>query len=902
MLSSAKKSVPTIKQFIQPYFIEIASNGAIIAVCSRFSNLLLKRKISTFPDKDLAEVFSQLGKTSQELAFNNLTSDLPGLIDLSVSWPGTRPFVIRWTSSPVHAEEGHSGGWQLTGVKIYSDRNWETEDTRGPADRREDEMSIQARLFKYVSDIIIATDLHFQIEYWNAAAEEFYGIPAAGAIGRNIRELTRNEYLRTSGEEVFRLFQERGNWEGEVLYISGNRKKSYLLCSIGYLRDGEDKTIGIVFVQKDITERKSAQQDRKRAEIQLRQYSEQITNILESITDGFFVLDKNFRVTLWNHEAEKITRLAAGEMVGQIIWEKLPALVDTDTYLYLQKAFKKRMTVTFEQYNDHFGRWLEMSVYPSEQGLFAYFKDVSVRKEHEMLLALEKKVLELNSNNKASLQTILNYFLKGIEKIFPGMYCSVLTPNEDGQQLRHLSAPGLPAAYTQKIDGVRIGPKVGSCGTAIYRKEKVIVCDIETDPLWDEYKDIALQSGLRACWSFPIMNAKGEVLAAFAVYYKVSKSPAEQELDIIERAANLVTIIIESKKAEEELNISNERYMLATKATNDAIWDRDIHSELYFWGEGFYQQFGYKPGPKVRTRKFWETHVHPEDRPRVLKNMEKFVRDKDRDLWKDEYRFKKSDGRYALISDRGFLIFGKEGNVIRMVGSIQDITEKREMEAKLLNQELNKQNLIAQAMVDAQERERAEIGKELHDNINQILSTTKLYLELAKTDNKERLSLINRSAENIHEAIHEIRNISRSLVPSSIGDLGLLDSISDLVESIKTTRAIHVEFYPVGNFDEKISDKEKLMLFRIIQEQVNNVLKHSNARNLIIELILDEVENKIELNITDDGAGFNPENIRNRKGLGLSNIMSRANLFGGKVTIMSAPGQGCKLRVQVPVI
>ena len=223
------------------------------------------------------------------------------------------------------------------------------------------------------------------------------------------------------------------------------------------------------------------------------------------------------------------------------------------------------------------------------------------------------------------------------------------------------------------------------------------------------------------------------------------------------------------------------------------------------------------------------------------------------------------------------------------------------MEERLLKQELTKQKLIAQAMMDAQEKERAEIGKELHDNINQILSTTKLYLELAKNDNDERLSLITRSAGNIHNAIHEIRNISRSLVPASIGDLGLQDSITDLVESVKTTRAIHVEFYPVGNFDEKISDKAKLMLFRIIQEQVNNVLKHSGARNLIIELILEEMDNRIELSITDDGKGFIPEKVR-KNGLGLSNIMSRADLFGGKVTIQSAPGRGCKLRVQVPVI
>jgi PAS domain S-box-containing protein len=761
---------------------------------------------------------------------------------------------------------------------------------------------IQAGLAKYVSDIIIATDLKDSIIYWNKAAEKFYGIPIQQAIGQPFRALIRFEYSQATEEEVEKNFREKGFWDGETINISGSGKKSYLISSIRYIKDEEERITGVMVVNKDITENKLAQQERQLAEAQLRDYSAQITNILGSITDGFFVLDRNFRVTLWNHEAERITCLSAAEMVGQPIREKLPELVDADTWQSFHKAFKKKMTVTLEQYNDRSDRWLEMSVYPSEEGLFAYFKDVTIRKKQEAMLALEKKVLEQNSNKKSSLRTILNNFLKGIEKIFPGMYCSVLTLDEDGISIRHLSAPGLPAIYAHAIDGLPIGPIAGSCGTAMYRKEKVIVSDIEKDPLWSGARDLALKFGLRACWSFPVINARGDVMAAFAVYYTTAKSPATLELDIVGRAANLVTTIIESKRAEEELSISNERYMLATKASNDAIWDRDLHTGLYFWGEGFYHLFGYKPGPKVLTRKFWEMHVHPDDRTRVLKNIDRFIRRKDKGLWLEEYRFRKADSRYALISDKGFLVFGKDGRLIRMVGSMQDITEKREMEKRLLKQELNKQKIIAQAMVDAQEKERAEIGKELHDNINQILSTTKLYLELAKNDNKERLSLISRSAENIHEAIHEIRNISRSLVPASIGDLGLLDSISDLVESVRTTRAIHVEFYPVGNFDEKISDKEKLMLFRIIQEQVNNVLKHSGARNLIIELLLEDTENRIELNITDDGKVFNPEEVKGKKGLGLSNIMSRADLFGGKVTIMSAPGHGCKLRVQVPVI
>ena len=723
---------------------------------------------------NVLDVFARLGATDPSLSSDLLKGRLPSSIDVPVHREGTRPFLIRWTSTPIHFHSAgeNEGGWQLTGMKIDPDHAAATgvPESRPWKRSEKEELPIQAGLAKYVSDIIVTTDLSGQVIYWNKAAEKFYGIPAPEAIGQPIGQLVRYEYTGATEEEVSRILLERGFWEGEASYIAHDGKKSYLICSIRYVRDGKRQITGIMALNRDITENKRVQQDHNRAEDQLLQYSEQITSILESITDGFFVLDPYFRVTLWNHEAERITRLSSAEMVGQVIWEKLPELVDTDTYQSFQKAFKKKMTVTFEKYNERFGRWLEMSVYPSRQGLFAYFKDVTVRKQQEALLALEKRVLELNTSKKTPLRTILNYFLKGIQKIFPGMYCCVLNLDEDGRSVRLLSAPGLPAIYAHAIDGLSIGPKAGSCGTAMFRKETVIVSDIATDPLWEGHRDLALQFGLRACWSIPVLNDQDEVLAAFAVYYTRSKSPTDTEMDIIERAANLVTLIIGSKKAEE----------------------------------------------------------------------------------------------------------------------------------RLLKQELNKQKLIAQAIVDAQEKERAEIGKELHDNINQILSTTKLYLELAKNDDKERLSLINRSAGNIHNAIREIRNISRSLVPASIGDLGLLDSLTDFVESVRTTRAIHVEFYPVGNFDAGVSDNVKLMLFRIIQEQVNNVMKHSGARNLIIELGLEKAENRIELNITDDGKGFDPGNVPN-KGLGLSNIRSRADLFGGKVTILSAPGEGCKLRVQVPI-
>lgn len=233
----------------------------------------------------------------------------------------------------------------------------------------------------------------------------------------------------------------------------------------------------------------------------------------------------------------------------------------------------------------------------------------------------------------------------------------------------------------------------------------------------------------------------------------------------------------------------------------------------------------------------------------------------------------------------------------------KDVTTRKKQEIlleKLLKQEIDKQKMVARAVVEAQEKERAEIGKELHDNVNQILSTAKLFLEVAKNDTKERLSLIKRSAQSIHDAINEIRSISKSLVPPSISDLGLTESINDLVQNIRVSKALKVDFFIQGDIENSLNGEQKLMLFRIIQEQVNNVLRHSQATLVSISLVLGD--NTVELEITDDGKGFDMEKAHIKKGVGLSNIVSRAELFHGKVDIYSAPGEGCKLRVYIPII
>lgn len=750
--------------------------------------------------------------------------------------------------------------------------------------------------FRNTKDIIFIVDESCKIKFNTPGLEDFFYPETESWINKNGFDYLHEED-RERAREAFDSMLLNVNYTAHIdlrVRKQGSHKDEFIWMEFKGENKLADPSInGIVLSLRDVTEQVRSQQ-------KLTNYSEQITSILNSITDGFVALDKNLTIRLWNKVAEQIVGLRPRDVLGKSLMNIFDNYHDTALHVAINKAIEANRSVGFEQYIEALDKWFDASAYPYNNGIFIYFKDITERKKQDMLLALEKEVLEMNTSKNTSLKITVDHFLLGLERINKGAHCTVVLLDTDRLHIRHLSSPAFPEAFSKQIDTLSIGPKVGSCGTAMYRREKVIVGDIATDPLWEGgAREFALSFNLRACWSIPIINARQQVLGSFACYYREPMLPTDAEINLFERATNLLQMIIENKKAEERIRITNERFLWATKATNEAIWDWDVKTNVLYWGEGFFQLFGYKSGYKVNTVDVWGDHIHPDDKEKVLKGIEDFMQQKKPGRWKDEYRFRKSDGKYAVVTDKGYLIYDEEGNMVRMVGATEDITERKQLERKLLNQQIAKQKIIAQAVVDAQEKERADIGKELHDNVNQILSTAKLFLEAAKTDAEDRLPLISKSAEHIHNAINEIRTISKALVPSSINDIGLIESVSDMVHNIASSKTIKVSFSQAGDIENKLNSQQKLMIFRIIQEQVNNVLKHALAKHLIIYLVSDK--DSVYLEITDDGKGFDPDDINNKKGVGLSNIISRAELFNGKVSIVSSAGEGCKLEVKIPI-
>jgi PAS domain S-box-containing protein len=519
-------------------------------------------------------------------------------------------------------------------------------------------------------------------------------------------------------------------------------------------------------------------------------------------------------------------------------------------------------------------------------------RDITEQKYQQDMQSLELKIFEISADQDVPFKEVIKSLLEGVEAIHPDMYSSVLLLMQD-QTMRHLAGPRLPLTFLQTVDGIAIGPAVGSCGTAMYRKEAVIVSDIDHDPLWAPYLPVVQSTGLKACWSVPIIHNNGEVMGSFAIYYRHPKSPTEKEWNTILRVRNFIRLLLENNNSIEEIKRSKERYDIVTKATHDLVWDWNLETrELYRDPKGLQSVYGYSSNEPIKETKDWLAQVHPEDLQKVRDAVLDVVNTKDAKIFEVEYRFKREDGKWAHIYDRGYILRNEDGKAYRVIGAAQDITERKKLEHELLNQ----QKAINQATISVQEKERAEISKELHDNVNQVLTTTKLYLDLALANPELKDELITKSSLNIINTIAEIRQLSQSLMIPSLGDLGLIDSIEDLIENINATKKITAVFVCEEIDENSLNENQKLTLFRIVQEALNNVIRHAEATKTIVELSLRR--NQIKLGIKDDGKGFDPTAAK--KGAGLNNIRNRVYLLNGSLTVKTEPGKGCTLLVKLP--
>jgi PAS domain S-box-containing protein len=357
------------------------------------------------------------------------------------------------------------------------------------------------------------------------------------------------------------------------------------------------------------------------------------------------------------------------------------------------------------------------------------------------------------------------------------------------------------------------------------------------------------------------------------------------------------------KQASEALKESEKRFRTMIQGLHIGILLKDQHGNIQMSNEAMHNMFDVSEKDVV-NQKIWELYkdvIHEDGRPFSVDERPSIKAIATKKLVTNVVMgVKRADCEeriWIMVNADPFL--DDQGNIKHIVCAFTNITQRKKLEKKLLQDQISHQKQLTQATIDGQEKERTEIGTELHDNIGQQLTTIKLFLDMAKsTADEATIEMVSMALKGVSDVINEVRSMSRSLVPSTLKDLGLIESISELIDSITRTQLLSIELEDCGFTENHLPENLKLTMFRIVQEQLNNIVKHANAREVFIRL--SQNKGQIILELQDDGKGLELNKIR--KGLGFINIKNRAELFGGTNEIISAAGKGCLLRVTIPFV
>ncbi len=467
------------------------------------------------------------------------------------------------------------------------------------------------------------------------------------------------------------------------------------------------------------------------------------------------------------------------------------------------------------------------------------------------------------------------------------------------------------------------------------------------------------------------------------------------------------------KKGEEAIKKSNERYELISRATNDAVWDWELSTNLISGNNNLYKLYGYDRSTTTLSDEIFFSRIHPDDLERVRTKMGEALFDR-KETIVDEYRFLYPDNKYKEILSRSQVIYDEAGLPARILGAMQDITLQRQSQktmmeinnrlvlatisanlgifdwdiyqdkmvwneymyemfdmdptkfdhkfgtwlhcvhprdvskfdlfkysdnskshhfhetirifslqeeirhieiyaliikdktentksivgvCKDISETVNTEKQIARAIINTQEEERYETGQELHDNVVQVLVACLMNLNLADEHDQGLNNYLKTGIDHIKDAINEIRRLSHQLAPSNLGSISLEEMIKKLLSDMNSNDLLRISFEADLDQPDKIPSDLKLNIYRIVQEQVHNVLKHSKADAIV--LTIESGKHLLRVRIRDNGVGFNPQ--KTSFGIGLNNIKRRARVFEGEITINSSPNQGCELIVEIPI-
>lgn len=720
-------------------------------------------------------------------------------------------------------------------------------------------------LFVNSLDGIFITDEKGIIKFVSPSVTPILGYEDDEALGHNCFDYVHPEDI----ELAWRSFETERMEETKVEFISIRvRKKNgdWLWCIVrGHNLLDNPYVKGMVINFYNDTFRKKTEKALRESEARFRYQA----TILNNVTDVIVTTDKARVVTSWNHVIEKLTGITADEAIGR----PYRIVVKTD-----------------------------YSPFTSEQVLEIV--------EKEGIWRGEASFIGVDGERKILLHTISMLYDEEGNKIGLLGVGKEITERKNAQARLQASELFYRNMITYSLDGIVLTDQSGSiryCSPSITKISGYETAQLLGRKIFEFVHPADIQQALGAFdkemrkesqvsyMSLRLLHASGEWVWCTVRGHNLMDNPVFNAMVIY------FTNDSKRKAIEDKLRESEQRFRSLVQNVQMGVTMRDTSGKLIMANRAAEEMLGVGTDELSCSLEYtatWDT-IQEDGTPLMVDEHPVPVSIRTglpvRGVVMGVFRKKFNNRVWILVNTEPIL--NEEGKVIYVICSFMDITEQKQMAQLLIDQEIQKQKQITQATIDAQEKERTEIGKELHDNINQHLNTTRLYLEVAREKaSGEVLKMINLAHKNMAGIINEIRQLSQSLVPPTLGDLGLAESIQDLCDGLRRSHKYKITFSRSHFDEESIPENLKLSLFRILQEKISNIIRHSGASQISIKLQTDA--ESIFLTIVDNGKGFDTQTVR--EGLGLNNIRTRVALFNGKMEIKTAPGEGFTLNVTIP--
>jgi PAS domain S-box-containing protein len=672
--------------------------------------------------------------------------------------------------------------------------------------------------------------------------------------------------------------------------------------------------------------------ERKRAAEELARANEILRSILSNMGDAVIVANNEGKFLLFNPAAERMLGTGAAQ-IPAMEWPRRCGLYMPDKvthFLYDQLPLVR--SLRGEDVNDveifvrhdklPKGLWTRVNGRPLRGpngellGGVIVCRDINQIKEEEFFRAGQSRVLEMIATH-APLADVLTSLVLLMEGQAEGLRCSILLLNRDGKHVRHGAAPNLPDIYVKAVDGAPIGPRNGSCGTAMFMRKPVVVTDVMTDPLWSDYRELAKISGLSACWSTPILSSRGEVLGSFAMYREEKRGPRPEEDRLTEIATHIAGIAIDRQRHQEILRERDARIGLAAESAELAFWVLYPDGKDTWMSEKGRLMYGFDSNLPLSCDRIL-SRVHPDERAKVKAEYERACALQG--TFESEHRLLLPHGRTRWVIMRGRCLKDEHGNPLETIGVTVDISAQKQADLQL---QVHREEMAHRNRVSLMGEMTASFAHELNQPLTAIAnsaSAARRFFERGNLDPALLKQLLEDMVSDSKRASEVIRGI-RSLVRKETSvhtRLNLNSVISETVRLVSSD-VLNRESVVTTELDPDLPDvngdlvQVQQVLLNLIVNALDAVEGLPPDERRVIISTRSEKESVVEMTVRDFGTGLpaeRPDKIfdhffstkQKGMGMGLAIVRSIVEAHGGSIAGENAPDRGARIVVRLPAV